>query len=490
MRTLLFRFVVMAGILAQACGQDTVRYNNTTKAVISPVPFRVGQSAIDPTAPGNGSIWYDTANNTLEARVNGATVNLVSGSITGADTRVLFFDGANTPAGDPGFLYNKTTNTATLGVPSVTDGNLVLRRAANAFTTTLKTGVTGASYTLTLPTTDGAADEFLQTNGSGALTWATVSSGLTIGTTPITSGVAGRLLYETAGNVLGEVAAGLTTEILVGGGAGAIPVWTVATGTGAPVRATGPSIANANLTGDTLFTNLVGGTITGDGSTLTNLSAGSILTDTLATARGGTGVSNAGTITNASNTTITGGGTIALGGFTLTVPSTGTAVTTATLNNNTLPMSATALVTSGAVTAVSGNVTGLNLVVNGTGGGVYFTVGDTPLTGLLRPAANTIQMGPTAATGTNQKFGSMNATAGTGGNMTLYAGGGTTAGGAVLFQTAVTTTLVDVGKFDASSTAGHTRFFLYDVDNSTLERVTVGVADSGGAGFKVLRIPN
>ena len=30
----------------------------------------------------------------------------------------------------------------------------------------------GASYTLTFPTTDGNADEFLQTNGSGTLTWA------------------------------------------------------------------------------------------------------------------------------------------------------------------------------------------------------------------------------------------------------------------------------------------------------------------------------
>jgi hypothetical protein len=43
---------------------------------------------------------------------------------------------------------------------------------------------------------------------------------------------------------------------------------------------------------------------------------------------------------------------------------------------------------------------------------------------------------------------------------------------------------------DANNTAGNTRFMIYDVDNATLERVTVGAADSGGAGFKVLRIPN
>jgi hypothetical protein len=57
----------------------------------------------------------------------------------------------------------------------------------------------------------------------------------------------------------------------------------------------------------------------------TALDAGDLGTGTLAAARGGTGVSNAGTLTNASNTTITGGGTLALAGFTLTVPATGTA---------------------------------------------------------------------------------------------------------------------------------------------------------------------
>ena len=35
---------------------------------------------------------------------------------------------------------------------------------------------------------------------------------------------------------------GLTTQILVGGGASAFPVWTAATGTGAPVRATSPTL--------------------------------------------------------------------------------------------------------------------------------------------------------------------------------------------------------------------------------------------------------
>ena len=43
---------------------------------------------------------------------------------------------------------------------------------------------------------------------------------------------------------------------------------------------------------------------------------------------------------------------------------------------------------------------------------------------------------------------------------------------------------------DGTTTAGQTALMLWDVDNGTLERVTVGAADSGGTGFKVLRIPN
>lgn len=57
-----------------------------------------------------------------------------------------------------------------------------------------------------------------------------------------------------------------------------------------------------------------------------NLAASIITSGTLDAARGGTGVSNTGTLTNASNTTITGGGTLALGGFTATIPATGTAL--------------------------------------------------------------------------------------------------------------------------------------------------------------------
>lgn len=43
---------------------------------------------------------------------------------------------------------------------------------------------------------------------------------------------------------------------------------------------------------------------------------------------------------------------------------------------------------------------------------------------------------------------------------------------------------------DDDATALNTRLLVYDVDNAQLERVSVGIADSGGNGFKLLRIAN
>lgn len=50
--------------------------------------------------------------------------------------------------------------------------------------------------------------------------------------------------------------------------------------------------------------------------------------------------------------------------------------------------------------------------------------------------------------------------------------------------------VVSAGQFDTSTTAHVTRFLLWDVDKGALSRVSVGAADSGGAGFKLLRVPN
>jgi hypothetical protein len=59
-----------------------------------------------------------------------------------------------------------------------------------------------ANTTYTLPTADGTSGQVLSTNGTGSLSWATAGGGLTVGTTVITSGTVGRILFEGTGNVL------------------------------------------------------------------------------------------------------------------------------------------------------------------------------------------------------------------------------------------------------------------------------------------------
>lgn len=54
----------------------------------------------------------------------------------------------------------------------------------------------------------------------------------------------------------------------------------------------------------------------------------------------------------------------------------------------------------------------------------------------------------------------------------------------------ITTNGVEVGRFDTSATASNTRFLVYDVTAAALVRVSRGASDSGGTGFRLLRIPN
>jgi hypothetical protein len=61
---------------------------------------------------------------------------------------------------------------------------------------------------------------------------------------------------------------------------------------------------------------------------------------------------------------------------------------------------------------------------------------------------------------------------------------------AMRFGTDGSTGFTEKLRVDNTTTAGQTALLLWDVDNGTMERVTVGAADSGGVGFKVLRIPN
>lgn len=106
----------------------------------------------------------------------------------------------------------------------------------NAFTQF--TGPTTPVKTFTLPDEDAT---ILTTDAA-----VTVAQG---GTGRISSITAYGLIAAgtTATGAHQTLAAGATTEILVGGGASALPVWTTATGSGAPVRATSPALVTPSL---------------------------------------------------------------------------------------------------------------------------------------------------------------------------------------------------------------------------------------------------
>lgn len=74
------------------------------------------------------------------------------------------------------------------------------------------TGQTTAANAINalLPSQTGNSGEYLTTDGSVA-SWAPVSASLIVSTSAITSGTATRLLYETSGNVLGEIS-GATSD--------------------------------------------------------------------------------------------------------------------------------------------------------------------------------------------------------------------------------------------------------------------------------------
>ena len=105
------------------------------------------------------------------------------------------------------------------------------------------------------------------------------------GNLPVANGGTGRATSTTAYGIIcagttatgahQTLAQGATTDILVGGGA-ALPVWTAATGTGAPVRAGSPTISGTLNTGAIIATQTGVGTVPTDGVLITNTTAASV----------------------------------------------------------------------------------------------------------------------------------------------------------------------------------------------------------------------
>ena len=143
-------------LTAITTGDDNsaVGYNSLSALTTGSDNIAIGSSAGGTVTTGSDNIYIG---NSTTASGTGASNEIVIGnSITG-----------------------KGSNTVTIGNGSATDiyfgddsTTLYIQGTADPYYVGITaSGSTTASYTLTLPVDDGDADEFLQTNGSGVLTW-------------------------------------------------------------------------------------------------------------------------------------------------------------------------------------------------------------------------------------------------------------------------------------------------------------------------------
>lgn len=138
----------------------------------------------------------------------------------------------------------------------------------------IATSVFGAVTTVTLTDTTGNLDIGLSATAVGLLTETNFSVPLLTvpmgGTGRVTSTTAYALLAAgtTATGTQQTLGVGATTDVLVGAGASALPVWTAATGSGAPVRATSPTLVTPALGTPSalVLTNATGLPIAGGGT--------------------------------------------------------------------------------------------------------------------------------------------------------------------------------------------------------------------------------
>lgn len=160
--------------------------NRGTNATHYPIRIRVDHIT-NPAANFGAGIWFDGD--------NGSSGNAVFGQ--------LAINWIDPTASSEHSKFEFTVNTA----GTLTKAFEIRGSQIRIGTTTNYIGLavsSPTSYTITLPSSAPGANTYLKYNGS-AYVWDTAggASGLTVGTTTITSGASGRFLYDNAG-VLGE----------------------------------------------------------------------------------------------------------------------------------------------------------------------------------------------------------------------------------------------------------------------------------------------
>jgi hypothetical protein len=140
---------------------------------------------------------------TVQTAAAAGTWSLTLPVSAGTANQVLTTDGAGVTSWTTAQSGSASGRTFNIGTASGTTGTLNLYNASSAFGVSIQSANNAAAWTLTLPTGAGTNGQVLTTNGSGVTSWTTPSSGLTIGTTGITGGADGKILYNNS-NVVGE----------------------------------------------------------------------------------------------------------------------------------------------------------------------------------------------------------------------------------------------------------------------------------------------
>jgi hypothetical protein len=409
----------------------------------------------DQTGGTGGAIYLEGGNASSATGENGGAGGIIalqggdgaSGSTGGDGGSIITsgygaYRGGNIQTNATSFLRGGDIYT-TGGGDINTAGTGSIGLGATGTRTTLN-GAASSSWTLTLPTGPGSDGQVLQTNGSGTTSWATISSGLTIGTTAITGGTSGRLL--TSGTTVGELTLG----------------------TGVSTFLTTPTVANFNTalsdadiatTGANTFTGALINSANGALSAPALRLTGSYIT-------GGTGTTNVPHVlieptgTTASTSWSTTGTAF---GINIAAPSgtermidcrlAGASVFSVDRNGSIISnfnFQCTGGISGGTFLVgsnVSADSTGYKVNTTNTyswsGTGSWFGAADLILG---RAAAASLQLGANTATASataiSQTIKAPNATGtnSTGGSINIEGGTGTSSGGAVIIRTSATTT--------------------------------------------------
>lgn len=180
-------------------------------------------------------------------------------------TKLSNLSGTNTGDNSANSLYSGLVSNATHTGDATGSTTLTVGKINGTSLAGLATGILKNTTATGVPSIAVAGTDYLAPTGSAAaltsfpiLNQNTTGSAANVtGTVAVVNGGTGRATGTTAYSLVATgttatgtqqtLANGATTQILVGGGASALPAWTTATGSGAPVRATSPVLVTPNL---------------------------------------------------------------------------------------------------------------------------------------------------------------------------------------------------------------------------------------------------